>query len=271
MGCVQRDKDLQADNGFGNIPLLRLFWPVSLCNLLVFVPNYADNFLGTVTWATSYFNPPDLRIAFQALYPNDTGFTTDFFPASVGFWAWTIPYDVFPSSDGKNIHVSLSLVFDDTETRNPNDLRQLDGPEVIIAPESQSPHHDNGGGDKRYAVAIAVPIIVVIVLLGLGGFCFWSWRRHGVLPVVGSRRSSGGQSRAQGIGPGDAVGGGGGRGIGRGGIGPGSHQSDKPGQTNFGIQLTDRDSWSPTTASGPGGGRNVFREELRRQEQQREG
>jgi len=78
------------------------------------------------------------------------------------------------------------------------------------------------------------------------------------VPILGGRRRSGsggygvGQSRSQRVGVVPAGGGFGG--------------NDKQGP-NVGIQLTDRDSWSPTTPS-QAAGRNVFREELRRQERQ---
>ncbi|KAH6640223.1 hypothetical protein F5144DRAFT_559692 [Chaetomium tenue] len=45
---------------------------------------------------------------------------------------------------------------------------------------------------------------------------------------------------------------------------------DNKSETDVGIQLTDRASWSPTTGRGAaGGGRNVFREEIERQERLR--
>ncbi|KAM7208372.1 Protein of unknown function (DUF4448) domain containing protein [Naviculisporaceae sp. PSN 640] len=222
-----------------------------------------------ITWTTSYFAPPNISIALQAQYnPSGTGFTTLFFPASVGFFAWEIPEDFLTSSSGatlSSLNVTLSLVYEDTETANPEDLKSLPGPEILIAPELDERHDDDDGGDKSYTAAIAVPIIVVILLVGFGGFCLFKRKRQGAWPVIGGvigrrKSASGGggggygerQSRSQRVGSGGVIGGG----------TPFDGSSDKQG-----IQLTDRDSWSPTAASAPG--RNVFREEIRRQESQR--
>ncbi|KAM7196970.1 Protein of unknown function (DUF4448) domain containing protein [Rhypophila sp. PSN 637] len=229
-----------------------------------------------VTWATtSYFAPPNISIALQAqYYPADTqgsiaGFTTNYFPASVGFYAWSIPIDFLTSSSNHNItsqNISLSLVFEDAETANPNDIKVLPGPNIIVMLERDLPKDSKNHADKSYAAAIAVPIIVVILLIALGGFCFFKWKRNGVLPVpVFSRKrnSTGGggagygerQSRAQRVGSG-----------GFGGATDDKQGAKGAGGPNVGIQLTDRDSWSPTTATSAPAGRNVFREEIQRQE-----
>lgn len=185
-----------------------------------------------------------------------------YWPASKGFYAWYIP-DNFLSSQTPpltSLNASLAIVYENTDTPDPFDLRLLDGLSVLIANE---PHIDPNRSDKKpSAVAIAVPIVIVLVLLGLGSFCFWSWRRHGVVPILGGRKRSAsggngvGQSRSQRVG----VDGGG---VSTGGFGG----NDKQGP-NVGIQLTDRDSWSPTTGGQAASGMNVFREELRRQERQ---
>ncbi|KAK4211525.1 hypothetical protein QBC37DRAFT_426815 [Rhypophila decipiens] len=225
-----------------------------------------------VTWSPSYFAPPNISIAFQAQYfPADTGgyitdFTTNYFSASVGFYAWTIPIDFLTSSSNHNIssqNISLSLVYEDTETTNPNDIKVLPGPNILVMLESQVPNHAPKGPDKSYAAAIAVPIIVVILLIALGGFCFFKYKKTGLFPVPAFSRKR------------NSTGGGGGAGYGerqsraqRVGSGSFGATNDKQGaQANtVGIQLTDRDSWSPTTAASAPSGRNVFREEIQRQE-----
>jgi hypothetical protein len=135
----------------------------------------------------------------------------------------------------------------------------------------------SGGTPTNTIVAIAVPVIVITILLLFSGLCFFSYRRHGTIPLLSTlrnrkRRSTGGvgggggarygvrQSRAERMGTGAAV--------------PRDNKSET--DVGGGVELTDRDSWSPTytarsAAGGEGRGRNVFREELARQESLRQG
>jgi hypothetical protein len=145
-----------------------------------------------------------------------------------------------------------------------------DGPSSGVTP-------GGSGSGGSSAVAIAVPVVVVAVLVILGAFCVLSWRKSGQVPVIGAikRRSASGygvrQSRAERVGVGAA-----GAGVGAGpGAGP---WGDNKSETNVGIQLTDRDSWSPTgrtavgaelRSGGGGDGRNVFRDEVERQARMR--
>lgn len=236
-----------------------------------------------VTWSPTYFSPPDLLVYLQIDYPDDdnnpsaeTGSSTRTpLPASQGFYPWTIPADFLSSRPGNPARYNVTFV-----------LKQVDsgaervGPTVFITAEAGSggsvtPGGDgSGGGRGTNVVAIAVPVVVVGVLLLLGALCFASWRKHGRLPLVGGavarRRSSGGygvrQSRSERTG-----------GVDRGGDAApgqwgGAGGADNKSETDVGIQLTDRDSWSPTGRSpgaAPSGGRNVFREELDRQAQLR--
>jgi hypothetical protein len=143
---------------------------------------------------------------------------------------------------------------------------------IIPQPASNDSEPDGGGSDAK-AVAIAVPAAIVLVLLLLLTVCCISYRRHGTLPLLrtlrrtsqlsgggaagrdGGREGRAGRSVSgrQWAGAGAAVRGGGG--------------GDDKSEMDVGIQLTDRDSWSPTgrSAAAGGGGRNVFREEVERQ------
>jgi hypothetical protein len=182
-------------------------------------------------------------------------------PASKGFWAWEIEPDFLLKLGRDSISVSLSMLQDDTSTSDENDAQVIPGPTVYVKYPPPLVPIKSGNGPS--VVAIAVPVVIAVVLLLLAGLCFWSWRRHGTVPLVGSlgkvrRRSSGygvRKSASERVGRGA-------KGVGGGAFGV---PSDKPGP-NINIQLTDRDSWSPT---GTGNMRNVFREEMQRQERQR--
>ncbi len=138
------------------------------------------------------------------------------------------------------------------------------GPEVFITPAPAEVSTPTGNATN--AVAIAVPVVVVAVLVLLGAVCVVTWRKRGRVPVFGSegvvgKRLSGAgygvrKSRSERVGPSLP-----------GGVA--AWGADNKSETNVAVELTDRDSWSPTgrgpTAAREGAGRNVFREEVERQ------
>ncbi|KAK4151581.1 hypothetical protein C8A00DRAFT_17035 [Chaetomidium leptoderma] len=241
-----------------------------------------------ITWSPTYFSPPTLPLSLQVLYSDITtttpgeatiGFTSPTtLPANTGFYAWTIPSDFLASRGSPaRYNVTFLLAYGDTSTPDiDNDLTTRIGPTVFITNPSSpgsSEGDQGGGGGGPNIVAIAVPVIVVgVLLLLLGVLCFFFWRKHGHLPCMGGRRrsqasSSGGygvrQSRSERVGQQQH-----------------HHQQqehqqqqqgpwgDNKSETDVGIQLTDRESWSPTGRSAGvagEGGRNVFREEVARQ------
>ena len=268
--------------------------PLSLCLCLLL----GANFRPKVTWSPSYFSPPSLLLQIQALFPPSSassstsslvGLTSPQIPASQGFYAWPIPADFLSGPDNTDRKPPYNLTFllsydDPTTPGTANDRKTRTGPSVFIAEEGSAPHSGGGSGSDRRGpnvIAIAVPVVVVCVLLLLVALCFVSWRRHGHLPFIGalpflrrrgssSRRRSSLLSSAGHAWPGATGGGqpqeGWGNGAGGGGGGfaaastrGGPVRGDDKSETDVGIQLTDRDSWSPT------GRRNVFREELERQ------
>lgn len=230
--------------------------------------------LTTVTWSPSYFPTPNLRLALHVNYSTTgTGFTSPPLPASQGFYAWTIPAD-FLSSRGNpaptRYDITFALAYADDATPADNDFERRVGPTVYVTAAPPGAGEDTaagggGTGGTRSVVGIVVPVVIVAVLALLGAACAVSWRRTGHMPFAGMvmrRRSAGGygarQSRSERVGSGTGAGAWGG-GAGAGG---GAATGDNKSETNVGIQLTDRDSWSPT---GRTAGRNVFREEVERQ------
>lgn len=202
-------------------------------------------------------------VTFQALYPDTgDGIQSDPFPAARGFYAWSIPADFLatrPDSPSV-VNVSFQLAQEDASTPGAdNDVNIYQGPSVYVTLSSPSDEGmapasggsgggGGGGGGGPNVAAIAVPVVIVVALLLVGGACYASWRRRGTVPVLAAlkRRSTGGagygarQSRSERMG------------------------ADNKSETDVGVELTDRDSWSPTARTATGG-RNVFREEVERQ------
>ncbi|KAK0628744.1 hypothetical protein B0T17DRAFT_614621 [Bombardia bombarda] len=212
-----------------------------------------------VTWNPDYFG-----------IPNTT------FPASQGFYVWRIESNLL-SSLGANapssITATVALAEDDPDTPD-DDIIPVLGPTVYIsnspapapAPAASSDQDDDDDDDSHVNIAaIVIPVIIAAAILALAAFCLISWRRNGVVPIIGklnSKRSSGygvRQGRSERVGAAVPV-------V---GAGAGVVSNDKQG-----IQLTDRESWSPTRpghtrfgSDAEGQGRtNLFREEIQRQD-----
>ena len=185
--------------------------------------------------------------------------------ASVGFFAWPVPDDFLSSRGLRALNVTFWLQEDLAATTSPDDVMLWEGPSAYVVEGRPSPPTPVavGSGNKPNVVMIAVPVVIGIVVLLLAGLCVWSWRRHGTVPIVGAlaaaKRRSGGGGAGYGVRKSQSE-----RVAGR---GVGMVGDDKAGPNAGGIQLTDRDSWSPTGTGA--GSRNVFREELQRQERQR--
>ncbi|KAK4237812.1 hypothetical protein C8A03DRAFT_15694 [Achaetomium macrosporum] len=232
-----------------------------------------------VTWSPTYF-PTNQTVSLQVIYnsssssspaANKIGATSPPVPAAQGFFFWTVPPD-FLSSRGNPARypVTFVLAYNDTSTpRIGNDLNEVVGPTVYITPGSGSISPGaGGGGSSTHAAAIAVPVVIAAVLALLAAFSAVSWRRTGHVPLIGGlaaqmkkRRGASGygvrQSRSERVGSS----------YGAGAVWAGNRGGgDSKSETNVDIQLTDRDSWSPTAGGGGAtGGRNVFREEVERQ------
>ncbi|KAJ9149187.1 hypothetical protein NKR19_g5743 [Coniochaeta hoffmannii] len=231
-----------------------------------------------VTWSDTYFANSSTTIEIQGTYHDgsDThsGFTSPRMPASKEFFVWAIPDDFLSSRNPPLTSLNVSLAIAYFLDLYGNDVEDVSGPTVIVTSSEDSQADSGNTGHKTNVAAIAVPVIVVVVLVVLAGLCFFSWRRHGTVPVLGAltkRRSTG-------------IGGGGGQGygvrqsraerVGAGGGATGGFAAaaaaggDRKGAVGGGVELVDRDSWSPDrTTAQPG--RNVFREEMERQERVR--
>lgn len=226
--------------------------------------------LRAVTWDTTFFTLSNASVEVQGNFPSrdnatgsengNPGFTSEKMSASQGFYVWGPDFILEREGvDAVEVQLVLAAFADDNGTAI--ETQHL-GPVVWVV-NSTALNDTTGDGDtdsggsshKLIAIPIALSIALAIAVLVLAVLCYRTYRRRGTLPLLGtlSRRRSGAgygerQSRAQ-----RAVDGGTGK--------------------NIGIQLTDRESWSPGRGGGEapsGQGRNVFREELRRQEQQDE-
>ncbi|KHE80323.1 hypothetical protein GE21DRAFT_1218700 [Neurospora crassa] len=150
---------------------------------------------------------------------------------------------------------------------------------------------DPGGLSKGKKIAISVPVAIVFLLVlgGLIAFAVWGYRKKGAVPWVGGlfgtrRGGPGGRGGGSGYGVrksySERVGGKRGAGAGVSGFeegmiatrGAGDNKGGGGGGGGGGVELTDRDSWSPTSpTSARLGGVNVFRAEIERQERARQG
>ncbi|KAK4222039.1 hypothetical protein QBC38DRAFT_490795 [Podospora fimiseda] len=230
-----------------------------------------------ITWAPAYFPSSPyltLHITLNSLSSGSVSGTTgqiisSSLPSSSGYYPLPIPSDFLTNLNTTSASITLSLSYSDESTPNePNDIITIPGPTVFISSPLPKEKESSKGIN---IIAIAVPLIIVLLLLALLGFCFIKWRKTGQIPFVGAvvkrtrRASTGygiGKSKSQRIGnagvtaaPGDRgpYNTAGGRGL------------DKETAVEGGVELTDRDSWgSPTSPKG----RNVFREEVERQERE---
>ncbi|CAK7214388.1 hypothetical protein SBRCBS47491_002126 [Sporothrix bragantina] len=192
------------------------------------------------------------------------GFATEPLMASSGFYAWTIASDFLfsqtASTNGK-VNTSLSLLYNassipDPDHQNNNSTIQevrIAGPSVLVTAAAEVPSHPKHHHHVA-VVAIAVPVVVGAAVLALLSYCVWAYRHHGHLPCIGglvSRRTS--SFSAKGYGTRQSYG-----------------QRTGGGMGTYGPGINGRDAFyeNSSTAAAPGRG-NAFREELRRQEEER--
>lgn len=211
-----------------------------------------------VTWDISYFGDvtTTARVYLQGNDSADLGLTTPPVPGQQGFTIFSFPSDFLKKRAADTLDVTFSLLFRDGQ----DDVRDI-GPTIHVREEPAAAAR----GTAALLPIIILPAILGAMLLGTAVFCVWSYRRNKRVPTGrGIRAWLGGLGRR----------GGGGYGVRQshsqrtsarmsGGMGTADPVKK---ETNVGVELTDRDSWSPTSPTSPGGGRNVFREEVARQE-----
>ncbi|KAL1848504.1 hypothetical protein Daus18300_013605 [Diaporthe australafricana] len=167
--------------------------------------------------------------------------------ASTGFYVWNVDEDILSQNgrDGRDLAATLSLIEVNSSGNGSDDsLAYADGPSITIS--KSAPSYDaspeNSFENHGRTIAIAVSVMISAVLLALVAFVVWSWKRHGYVFGIG----------------------GGGRKNRRDPKRTSSRSTfGWPEDKNREVELTHRESWSPTQ------GRNVFRDEIQRQEMQR--
>lgn len=219
-----------------------------------------------VTWSSETFSNKSALVEIQGDYQNGTGFTSELLPVTQGYWVWKVDKDILGGLGNTPLNVTLYLASwepEDGDGVDEIEFRKA-GPTVYVVRESAVPVDRAASGVN--AIAVAVPVAIGSVILFAIIFFFWRWRQGKGMPFGAFKR----RSTAQGYGVRQSRS----ERVGGGGLGGTGVPDDKP-APSVGIQLTDRDSWSPTSPTAPrlGGndsqqGRNVFREELRRQERQ---
>ncbi len=202
-------------------------------------------------------------IQIQGDYDNGTGFASPEMPVSEGFWTWTVDPNLLSGQGQLVVNVTLYMSFFEPVDGDGVliEMRQA-GPTVYVTSPNASQAPSGSSGVS--AVVIAVPIVVGLLVLATAVLVLLRYRRasgrplriFGTGPKPGSSSYGDRNARPEQVDPNFAT---------------RFAKGDKPSPD---IQLTDRDSWSPTTlnAAYTGGnerdqGRNIFRDELRRQEQ----
>lgn len=227
-----------------------------------------------ITWDPATFSDKDQKIKLEVIYDDKRGeFISSSVNVSVGYYAWKLPDDLLTINGKTAMNASIKYIYKSQDSSDFNEIRG-NGPRVTITRDSMLPPASPSGTGGPLSLLIAVPVVFALLLALVGGYCCWSYRRKGVIPGAAAvarlrRRSAAGGGRgSQGYGVGQSRSE---RTVAR-DVGPGdsfrAHQQPDDKTGGPGIQLTSRESWSPTSPTSPSG-RNVFREEIRRQEGQR--
>lgn len=210
---------------------------------------------GVVTWDSSYFSADDISIQVEGDYGNGMGFASETLDGKRGFYAWNVTDELAQEVKENNstLLVALSIVIVNSSSVDTG--RREKGPTVILTQaDSKGPESSNIG-----VLIVVLPSFLGIALLVVAG-AIWviNRRRRGASFVpswlasfIGSTK--GARSRTQ---------------------LPDRSTTVSPGinkrNPQYDIQLTERDSWSATSLGRePHPGRNVFRDEMARQNRDR--
>lgn len=195
-----------------------------------------------VTWDADYFSPEDPQLQLNAEYaPSLIGtFELATVDASQGYYAWTVYPEYLLGSDDKVL--MLTMTYLDSDGINIT----LKGPEIIVVDADISiTQPQESSGSHTNPAAIAVPVIVGFALIAMGLFFLWRKNKQRII-IAGIRRRS-----SQGY-----------------GVGKSHMERTRMGSTKGATVAAP--SQSPVSPPPPAHGRNVFREEVRRQEKERE-
>ncbi|TLS30078.1 hypothetical protein PpBr36_03076 [Pyricularia pennisetigena] len=228
-----------------------------------------------ITWDPQKFAHQDDKLKIEVVYDDSRAeVIAQSVKASVGYHAWMVPDDLLARSGSTAMNASIKYNYQSHDSSEFNEIRG-NGPRVVITDNVMWPvNNADGNGSSGPVPSIVIVPMVVVLLLVVGLYCCWSYRKKGIVPFAAAfanlkRRLTRGRG-SQGYGvrksrpertrtanPTQNV------------EMPRAAARGDPFRANYhpedktpGIQLTSSDSWSPTSTSG----RNVFREEIRRQE-----
>lgn len=196
-----------------------------------------------VTWDPSYFALASMPVSIQVRYSDSTASTISRnISADTGYTAWTVDDDILTQykRDGSDLVATLYLAYyvQVLDSGN-NDLHYHSGPTIKIS--SSAPSYDASPESKLEShsktVTIAVPVAIAVILLASGIFLLWSWRRHRSVCGIGLRHGSRRAKKMSSV-----------------------SNYGWPEDKSHQVELMNREGWGSTQ------GKNIFREEIRRQE-----
>ncbi|KAI2628078.1 hypothetical protein GGS26DRAFT_132476 [Hypomontagnella submonticulosa] len=127
------------------------------------------------TWDTSFFPAPNTTILVQGNYLNETtgqvtdqAFESPKWSASWGFWSYKIEESLMKYQSAKNITLQLA-----TLTANGSESRIIPGPRVLVT-HYPGPQPESGKTPDTTALVIALPTVFGFIALCLVGTCIWN-------------------------------------------------------------------------------------------------
>lgn len=214
----------------------------------------------TVTWNSMYFASENASVQVEGTFADGEGFASEVVPAERGFYTWnTTDMSQKLASNHGFLEVSLSLITLDTSNSNETTASRQEGPIVIFSSSSRS---QRSGSHRIDVLTVVLPSMLgVTILVVMCAICVIR-RKRASLPKWLTRLFTSPPHLAP----------------------PPRYNTQPPRVITFDtkppkidsaipryeLQLTTRDSWSATSLGRePHPGRNVFREEMMRQNRQR--
>jgi len=230
-----------------------------------------------VTWDPTFFNStetPMVLVQADFSLPANSGqtlgidgFTSELIPTSTGRFSWVI----LPSYLHSSTLATTARIFlaEPSETNVTTRGNRIPGPrvEIVSTTANNNINGNNRGANQQQnaastgsnPIAIALPIVFGVLTLCFLGFCVWLKRRH---PDFFRRIFTFGRGRIGWRG--------GNSGKSRGRFGLGRSKSSRIRGDDIKVVTTDMNGLRMNAMAMNGGqGRNVFREEMRRQDSAR--